>query len=65
MDEKLEVLCKFSQKMTDSESTLDLRREVMKSGITRYYRMILQEKAGIRKLYRMSDDMKKGESSNL
>ena len=38
----------------------ETRREILASGITRYYRLVLQELAGKRNLYRTSEEMKGG-----
>ena len=58
--ERKEELKKFSQKMVDSAYGKETRKEILTSGIKRYYRLILQELAGMRKLYRSRDDMKEG-----
>ena len=63
--ERLEVLRKFSQKLEDSSYSKDVRQEILKSGLTRYYRLVLQEVAGGRKLYRSAQEMKDGRSLKL
>ena len=64
-EERLNVLRKFSQKLEDSGYSRDVRQEIMKSGLTRYYRLVLQEIAGGRKLYRSAEEMKDGRSLKL
>ena len=57
-EQRLEVLLKFSQKVSDSGYLKEVRKEILYSGITRYYRMVLLELAGGRKLYRSAQEMK-------
>ena len=59
-EERLTVIRKFIQKMVDSSYTTETRREILASGITRYYRLVLQDMAGKRNLYRTSEEMKGG-----
>ena len=40
------------QKLADSGYGKEMRIEILKAGIKRYYRLILQEIAGVRSLYR-------------
>ena len=42
---------RFSKKMIDSSYTSEVRREILVSGIKRYYRMRLMEVSGVRSLY--------------
>ena len=58
--ERVEELRKFSQKMVDSAYNKETRKEILTSGVKRYYRLVLQELAGMRKLYRSREDMKEG-----
>ena len=58
VDERVDILRRFSQKMIDSGYTVEVRREILESGTKRYYRMRLSELAGIRNLYRSSEEMK-------
>ena len=37
-------------------------KEILKSGLTRYYRLVLSEEAGERKLYRSAEGMQEGRS---
>ena len=59
-EERKEELRRFSQKMVDSAYGKDTRHEIIRSGDKRYYRLIVQELAGVRKLYRSREDMKEG-----
>ena len=59
-EERKEELRKLSQKMVDSAYSKETRKEILTSGVKRYYRLILQELAGMRKLYRSREDMKEG-----
>ena len=38
----------------------ETRKEIITSGVKRYYRLVLQEMVGVRKLYRSREDMKEG-----
>ena len=49
-EERIILLKKFSQKLIDSGYGKENRRDILKSGMTRYYRITLMEEAGIRKL---------------
>ena len=57
-EERLQVLRKFSRKMADSCYGKEVREEIIKSGITRYYRLLLQEIAGERRLNRSGQEMR-------
>ena len=46
--------------MTDSSYTTENRREVLILGITRYYRLVVQEQSGLRSLYRSTEELKAG-----
>ena len=46
--------------MVDSSYVEETRREIIMSGITRYYRMVLQELSVKRSLYRTSEELKGG-----
>ena len=59
-EEKKEILGDFIQKMTDSGYKHSTRKEIIKSGLTRYYRLVLSEVAGERKLYRSAKEMQEG-----
>ena len=56
-EERKDVLAKFSQKMVDSGYTKEVGKEIICSGIRRYYRMRLQDVAGTRNLYRNQEEM--------
>ena len=45
--------------MKDSVYTREVRSEVLKSGITRHYRVLPQEQVGGRKLYWLVEEMNK------
>ena len=55
--DRLRDLTTFTQKMIDSGYGKDLRREILKAGIKRYFRLTLQEQAGGRSLYRSLREM--------
>ena len=59
-EERLQIILKFSQKMVDSGYVSDTRKEILISGITRYYRLVLQDIAGKRNLYRSTEELKAG-----
>ena len=59
-EERIQELKRFSQKMVDSAYGKDTRKEVITSGIKRYSRLVLQELAGVRKVYRSREEMKEG-----
>ena len=59
-EERIEIILKFSQKMVDSMYVPETRREILTSGITRYYRLVLQELAGKRSLYMSTEELKGG-----
>ena len=59
-EERISELKIFSQKMCDSAYGKENRQEIVKAGLKRYYRLLLTEKAGGRKLYRSSTEMKEG-----
>ena len=50
-EERLMILEKFSQKLIDSGYGQEVRQEILTSGLTRYYRIVLQDAEGNRKLY--------------
>ena len=58
LEERLEEMEKFSQKMTHLAYTSGLRQDIFRYGITRYFRPVLKEITGERKLYRSAEDMK-------
>ena len=57
-DQRLEVQLKFSQKIADSGYQKEVRKEILYFGITRYFRLVLLELSGGRKLYRSGKEMK-------
>ena len=59
IEERLQELNNFSQKLIDSGYQEVNRKEILKSGISRYYRIRLLELPGVRKLYRSAADMAK------
>ena len=56
-EERKDVLARFSQKMIDSGYTKEVRKEIICSGIRRYYRLRLQNIAKTRNLYRNQEEM--------
>ena len=46
------------QKMVDSANTKEVRKEILTSGITRYYRLVLKDVVGSKSLYRSDKNMK-------
>ena len=58
VEERVDILKAFSQKMIDSGYTRDVRKEILESGIKRYYRLRLNQEAGVRNLYRTPGEMK-------
>ena len=58
--ERLDIIRKFSQKLIDSGHSQEVCKEITKSGLTRFFRLVLLEVAGERILYRSADDMKEG-----
>ena len=54
------MIRRFSQKMVDSSYVTETRKDILVSGITRYYRLVLQELAGKRNLYRTTEELKGG-----
>ena len=59
-EERKQEIKKFSQKMVDSAYGKETRKEIITSGVKRYFRLVLQELAGVRKVYRSREDMKEG-----
>lgn len=57
--EILKILRKNSQKLIDSTYSPEVREEILRSGITQYHRLVLQDMEGGRSLYRSSEEMKK------
>merc|ERR1711873_323483 len=47
----------LTQKMSNSGYGKQMRREILKAGVKRYYRLRLQEEAGGRSLYRSLQEM--------
>ena len=60
IEERLMILEKFSQKLIDSGYGQEVCQEILKAGLTRYYRIVLQDAAGNRKLYRSAEEMREG-----
>ena len=50
VEDRLKDLKALVQKMADSEYGKNTRQEILKAGIKRYYRLLLQEVAGVRSL---------------
>ena len=63
--ERERELERFSKKMVDSEYTSEVRREVLRSGIRRYYCMRLMEISRVRSLYRSGGEMKKSRRERM
>ena len=59
-EERLLMIREFRQKLIDSYYSKETRREILTSGITRYYRLILLELARRRSLYRSMEELKDG-----
>ena len=57
VEDRLGDVKALAQKMADSEYGKDTRQEILKAGIKRYYRLLLQEVAGGRSLYRTLEEM--------
>ena len=57
VDERLKDITVLIQKMANSGYGRDMRKEILVAGIKRYYRLVLQELAGGRSLYRPLDEM--------
>ena len=57
IEERAEVVKKFTQKMKDSEYDHGTRTEILKSGLTRYYRKVAEDAAGTAALHRSAADM--------
>ena len=58
LEERARILEMFSQKLVDSGYAAEIRKEILESGIKRYFRMRLNEVAKIRNLYRTPEEMK-------
>ena len=58
VEQRVSVLKRFSQKMIDSGYAADVRKEILESGIRRYFRLRLSQEAGIRNLYHTPGEMK-------
>ena len=56
-EERKDVLAEFSQKMIDSGHTKEVQKEIICSGVRRYYRLRLQDVARTRNLYRNQEKM--------
>ena len=64
-EDRLVEMKRFSQKLADSAYKKETRKEMFQSGIKRYYRLVLLDLAGGRKLYRSRDKMKDGRRMKL
>ena len=53
-------LKKFSQKLVDLAYQKETRQEILMFGINSYFRLLLLELSGERKLYRSREEMKEG-----
>ena len=56
-EDKKVVIQDFLQKMADSGYQHPVRKEVIKSAVTKFYRQILEQETGGRQLYRSTEDM--------
>ena len=56
-EEREFMLKDFSQKLIDSGYTKEVRKEILASGVRRYYRLRLQDNNKVRNLYRTSEEM--------
>ena len=56
-EEKKEIIGDFLQKMADSGYKHPSRKEIIKSAVKKYYRQLLEQETGGRKLYRSAEDM--------
>ena len=57
LEDRMKDLSPFIQKLVDSGYGRDNRREILTSGIKRYYRLVLQEVSGGRSIYRTLEEM--------
>jgi len=64
-EERKDVLPRFSQKMIDSGYTKEVRKEIICSGVRRYYRLWLQDVAKTRNLYRNQEEISKSRKAKL
>ena len=60
MEEKLQILERFSHKLVDSSYKEATRKEILILGISRYYRLVLLDLMGRRSLHRSAEDIKGG-----
>ena len=58
--ERVEVLTTFLGKMANSQYGPPTRKEVLKSGIRRYYRKVYAQETGGPKLYRTKEELERG-----
>ena len=58
--ERVEVLATFLKKMANSQYGPPTRKEVLKSGIRRYFRKVHAQETGGPKLYRTKEELEKG-----
>ena len=56
-EDRMKDLQHFTQKLIDSDYGKETRREILKAGVKRFYRLLLQEAAGGRAVYRSLEDM--------
>ena len=59
-DEQRQVIKDFLQKMCDSGYGKSTRLEVIKSAITKYYRQLMEQESGGRRIYRSTEEMAVG-----
>ena len=56
-EDQREVLTDFIQKMSDSGYEHKMRMEVIMSGVKKYFRQIVEQESGGKRLYRSQEDM--------
>ena len=57
VEERVKDIYTFINKLVNSGYGKDLRREILTAGIKRFYRLMLQEAAGGRSLYRSMEEI--------
>ena len=57
LEQRAEVLAAYIQKLTDSSYNVAARREILKSGVARYYRMLKDQATGGPRIYRSAKEM--------
>ena len=59
-EEQKVVLSDFLQKMTDSGYDHPTRTEVIKSAVKKFYRQVMEQESGGKRIYRSAEDMAVG-----